>query len=341
VDKFKEANMTSNTTIEKSAKRNFKLQRLFLSTAVFTLIVGTLASCQASNTPTNSAKIDDSAVNITALPSVLSLFACKTDGLAFVAAHRGTVEGSEFPENSLGSLKALHEHGVLFAEIDIARLKDGTQILFHDGVWDKRSNGIGPIAATTWEQSQKLLLKDTNGQLTASRPQSFADVLSWAKDKIYLEIDFKSSSDPKQVIKAIRTAGMIDQVILISYTTEQAINLHTLAPDAALSVGIFKPSDIDSLNKAGIPIDKMTAWTGKGPLTQELVSALRRNHIPVLAASFFNLDDEVKNTGNTSLYTDFAKLPDLVVTDSAFDAQTMMAFSKTELDSQQACLSKL
>ena len=308
-----------------------------------------LSSCQAANTPSDMVKVDEKARNITPNtdnilphPSVLTLFACKPAELAFVAAHRATHSGSIYPENALISLQALVEKGVPFAELDVARLKDGTQITFHDGTWERRTVGPKniltlPLAVTNWEQSQKLLLKDTNGTTTASRPSSFADVLAYAKDKIYLEIDFKSTVSEAKVIESIRAADMLDQVILISYTAEQAVRLHKLAPDAALSVGIFKPADIKAMESLGIPASVMTAWTGSEPITDALASALRAKNIPILAGSFFDLDEKLQASGDFTPYTKYAKHPDLVVTDYAFDAQPVLEITGENLRKMEAC----
>ena len=46
-----------------------------------------------------------------------------------------------------------------------------------------------------------------------------------------LEIDFKSSADPRAVIDAIRDADMTDQVLLIAYNPEQAALFERLAPE--------------------------------------------------------------------------------------------------------------
>ncbi len=304
------------------------------------ILLGALSSCQESTGTQKHSKLDETAVNIKPISSVLHMFSCKPPNSAFVAAHRGTHEKSNYPENALDSLKALHEKGVLFAEVDVARLKDGTQILYHDGTWNRGSTGTGPIAASSWEQSQKFLLKDTNGNITSYRPSAFSKVLSWAKGKIYLEIDFKSSANEAKVIAALRSAKMLSQVILISYNTEQALRLHKLAPRAALSVGIFKPGDIKALEARGIPANVMTAWTGKGPLTLQLAQALRARKIPILAASFFSLDDKLQTSKDFSLYTEFARLPDLVVTNYAFDAQQVLEIKGKNLNSFNNCISK-
>lgn len=307
----------------------------FTAVVVF---IGALSSCQASTGTATESKVDESAPVKPHIASILQLFSCKPADAAFVAAHRGTHEGSTFPENTTESLQALTAAKVKFAEIDVARLKDGTLILWHDGTWERGSTGSGPIAASTWEDAEKLLTKDTNGDLTSIRPSKFSDVLKWAKDKIYLEIDFKSSVDPKLVIEEIRNAGMIDQVILIAYNTEQAIEFHSLAPKAALSVGVFKPGDIKALVIKGISKSVMTGWTGRGPLTAPLTSALRGNNIPILSASFYDLDDELQKSRSFEAYVDFAKLADLVVTDFAFDAQPALMMSPEQEKQIKACL---
>jgi glycerophosphoryl diester phosphodiesterase len=307
-------------------------------TAVVVVLFGALSSCEASTGTQVESTVDENAPINTAYPSVLEAFSCKPSEAAFVAAHRGTHEGSTFPENTTESLQALAAAQVKFAEIDVARLKDGTLILWHDGTWERGSTGSGPIAASTWEDAEKFLTKDTNGKLTSIRPSRFTDVLSWAKDKIYLEIDFKSSVDPKIVIQEIRDAGMIDQVILIAYNTEQALDFHSYAPEAALSVSTFKPGDIKALEVRGLPKTIMTGWTGRGPLTEPLVATLRSNNIPILAASFYSLDDQLQKTGNFSDYVGFAKPADLVVTDFAFDAQPALMMTPKQDAEMAACL---
>ena len=56
-------------------------------------------------------------------------------------------------------------------------------------------------------------------------------MLNTAKGKLYLEIDFKSSADPADVIAAIRDADMADQVLLIAYNPDQAALFERIAPD--------------------------------------------------------------------------------------------------------------
>ena len=142
------------------------------------------------------------------LPSLTTQFECLPKETAIISAHRGTARGSGFAENGLRGLSALIKRGYLMSEIDVARLKDGTYILFHDGVWEDKSTGRGAVAASTWEQAEKYLLKDPQGKLTSDTPIKLSNYLAEAKDKIYLEIDFKSSARYQDVIKMIRAHGM-------------------------------------------------------------------------------------------------------------------------------------
>ncbi len=307
---------------------------------VFAIILSALSSCQAPTDTARDAKIDENSRNITPFLSVLQAFYCKPDNSVFVAAHRGTQKNSPYPENSLEGLKALYAKGIIFAEIDIARLKDDTLILYHDGVWERGSTGTGPVATTDWAKSQTYLLKDTRGTISAYRPSRLKEVLTWAKDKMYLEIDFKSSVSEAKVIDAIRSANMLNQTILISYNPKQAVRLHKLAPNAAISVSLRKPGDIKALEIRGLPINVMTAWTGKTPISKNLRATLRKHHIPILTPRFSHQEKQLHSLKESKQYKLYADSIDLLVTDYAFDAQQVFDFTLENTTSYEKCAAR-
>ena len=181
------------------------------------------------------------------LAPIRTALKCLPENAAIIAAHRGTDEHwKDQAENSIGGLKALINHGTIMAEIDVAGLRDDSLITFHDGVWDEISTAKGPIASSTKADLEKILLKSRSGGLTADRPPLFKDMLSVAKGKIYMEVDFKSSADPKAVVKAIRDADMADQVLLIAYNAKQAAQLKRLAPEMLRS----NPTDATEVDHA-------------------------------------------------------------------------------------------
>ncbi len=255
-------------------------------------------------------------------------FGCLPEEAAFVAAHRGVSKGEGFAENSGGSLAELINRNILFAELDIAGLKDGTHILYHDGVWEEKSTGIGPIAASTWADAEAVLLQDTDGNLTSERPVKLADVLAMAKDKIYLEIDFKSSAKYEVVIDAIRAAGMADRVILIAYNEAQARRMAQLAPEMLLSVTLNSEADISKLEAVGVSRSNMNAWLGRGPYNDAFAGKLKELGIPVLA---WPARDAVQSTAGPAA---------LIVSDFAFGLEPIVGLSDEALMAYQACLEK-
>lgn len=286
----------------------------------------TLAACAKSDdaaTSTNAAPAQAASAS-KPLPPLLDYMACLPQETALVAAHRGTARNSVYPENSMSGLNVLMEKGYLVSEVDVAGLKDGAHILYHDGVWDEKSTGKGPIASTTWVEAEKILLTDTKGDFSADRPVKFEDYLMAAKGRIYLEIDFKSSSKYDIVIDLIRKHEMTDQVILISYNERQSKKLASLAPGMMLSIG----SD-EALGQTPYKPGQVAAWIGYNVDNAELVQALRDKDIPILG--------RVRKAWNIEA----ADAADLLVTDDIFDHEPIAGLNKTNRAKLESCLAKL
>ena len=169
---------------------------------------------------------------------IATLLDCVPDGGALTVAHRGTDRNSSLPENSLEGLAALIERGILFAEVDVARTRDGVHVLYHDGVWETGSNGRGPVAGSRWREVQTYSLKDWRGRPTQAGVPRLEDALDMARGKIHLEIDFKTSADYEQVIGIIDENDLSSQVVLIAYSDAAARKLRRLAPDMWISVPV-------------------------------------------------------------------------------------------------------
>ena len=202
-----------------------------IAAAALILAAG-LTACKAPSATNTDAPRSQTSEATPTLAPIRKTLSCLPPEAAMIAAHRATDKRwTDQAENSLTGLKALIEHGTLMAEMDVAGLKDDTLISFHDGIWDEISTGKGPIAVSTKADIDKILLKSRAGDITADRPPLFSDMLKTAKGKMYLEIDFKSSADPQDVIDAIRREGMTDQVLLIAYNPDQAALFERLAPE--------------------------------------------------------------------------------------------------------------
>ncbi len=253
-------------------------------------------------------------------------FQCLPQGAALVAAHRGSSKNKSLSENSKEALAALINHGILIAEIDIAQSRDGTHFLYHDGVWDDDSTGKGPVATSHWKDIKNFLLKDTNGRITSHNPVSLEDYLKLAQNKIYLEIDFKSSANYKTVINMLRRYNMADKSILIAYNEQQARALARLAPDMMISAEIKDVSDLRNYRKNGVKTHYIAAWAGRNNPNKHVLDFLRDNNIPIL---LYPARQDIKAAIDKA---------DLIVSDYALDQAPILG--EYDKDTYKECLNK-
>lgn len=211
------------------------MTQTFFKALIATALTALLLAACAADSPTQTSAPETPASS-NSYPSLRKALDCLPQNAALMASHRGTSRSWDIAENSISGLNKLIADGYKVAEIDIAGTKDGALFTYHDGVWDETSTGSGPVAASTAADLENILLKTRGGELTAERPPLFTDMLAAAKDKIYLEVDFKSSAEFEPVLDAIRAADMTDQVVLIAYSDGQAKKLARLAPEMLLSV---------------------------------------------------------------------------------------------------------
>jgi len=258
------------------------------------------------------------------LPPLQKQFECLPQETAIISAHRGTARGTNLAENSIAALNMLIQKDYLMAEIDVARLKDGTHILFHDGVWEEGTTGRGVVAATTWEDAQKYLLKDTQNRLTSQTIPTLKDYLIAAKNKIYLEIDFKSSANYQYVIGAIRDLDMSDQIILISYSKKQAQTLFRLAPEMMISVSTNRSEDVMAYKN-----HKVAAWVGGAINDQTLVSKLQKDSVPILGKIGHDWSAQK------------VEAADVLVTDYALEHRPITGLRRKTRKAYAACLGAL
>lgn len=125
-----------------------------------------------------------------------------------VIAHRGF--SSRSPENTLASFRAAIEVPVDFIEVDVQQTVDGKLAVFHD-MQLRRLCGIqGRVSQTTLARMR---------QCKSDIP-TLAEALRAVRGKCRLLIEMKTA-DGMKVARAIERAGMVEQVIVFSFSTEQ------------------------------------------------------------------------------------------------------------------------
>ncbi|MCL5425349.1 MAG: glycerophosphoryl diester phosphodiesterase, partial [Gammaproteobacteria bacterium] len=71
-----------------------------------------------------------------------------------LVAHRGYSAAA--PENTLAAVRAAHQAGASWVELDVQLLGDGTPVIWHDADVARCSNGRGELATMDWEKAKSL-----------------------------------------------------------------------------------------------------------------------------------------------------------------------------------------
>ncbi|SDG09890.1 glycerophosphoryl diester phosphodiesterase [Onishia taeanensis] len=69
-------------------------------------------------------------------------------------AHRGL--SASAPENTLAAVRAAHEAGITWVELDVQLLADGTPVIWHDATLKRCSNGRGRLAKLSLAEARRL-----------------------------------------------------------------------------------------------------------------------------------------------------------------------------------------
>lgn len=265
-------------------------------------------------------------------------------GQTLISAHRGGPTPG-LPENAIPTMDALLAAHPAIMEVDVAQSADGVHFLLHDDRLDRTTTGTGEAAAQDWQSLSQLKLKDNWGWITPYAIPTLAEALAWAKGRTVLQLDFKRSADYAEVVAAVREAGMANSVILIAYSPGQARALHELAPEMLLSVSIEAPGEVAELKAAGIPENRMVAFTGTRLPRPELYAELDRADIEVIFGTLGrpprSIDAVIDRLGIDERYAELGKEGvDILATDRPREAAVALADAKRLPQSGQCGVSR-
>ncbi len=185
----------------------------------------------------------------------------RRSGGVLLIGHRGGPT-RDYPENAIETFQRTYDAGTHAMEVDISETKDGELILMHDDDLARTTTGEGLVSGHTLAEIQALRL-ETYQKTTTYAPPTLAAALAWAvKSSAVFELDKKTSADWEPIIAAVRTAHAENNVFLVTYTDEQAIEVHGLAPDLMITATITTPAQLDTLISKGVQPDHVVAWTG-------------------------------------------------------------------------------
>jgi glycerophosphoryl diester phosphodiesterase len=146
-----------------------------------------------------------------------------------VAAHR--CAHTKFPENSIAAVKEAIAQDIDIIETDIRMTKDGILVIMHDESIARTTGHKGKIEEMTYAELQQYPLL-FNGKPSTEKIPTFEEVLTAAKDKILIDIDFKAEGEEatRKTYDMIVKHKMEDQVLFFIYDHTEAPGLRKLNP---------------------------------------------------------------------------------------------------------------
>ena len=260
--------------------------------------VETLESDVASSGAIDSVKLPVSAP----LPQKMD---CVRSIGALTAAHRGGPRRG-FPENSLETLQESYNRGTRVFEIDVAESKDGVLFLMHDVNLRRTTTREGVAREMNWSELSAVTLT-ANGADTGFLIPTLRETLEWAVETNSLvELDKKRSTDFAKIIDMVKEANAENNVILITYTQDQAETVASLAPDMMMTASVSSLEDLETLLARGVKLENLIAWAGTSSPNPVLWMDLKARGIEIafgtLGRRGERLDDQYWSDGDGSEY---------------------------------------
>ncbi len=235
-----------------------------------------------------------------------------------ISAHRGGPSPG-LPENAIETMDAMLTAFPAIMEVDIAQSRDGVHFLLHDRTLDRTTTGTGAAREQDWSDISKLQLKDADGWVTPYRVPTLRSALEWAKDRTVLQLDFKRSASFEAVIQEVKDSGNAQNVILIAYSIDAATRLHQLAPEMMISLSMDSPSVLARAEAAGIPRDRLVAFTGTRLVRPDLYRQLDGEDVEVIFGTLGrddSIDQQLDMLGMDARYAELgARGVDIIATD--------------------------
>lgn len=151
-----------------------------------------------------------------------------------IIGHRGAAAVE--PENTLCSLAKGLECGADLVEIDVRRSRDGHLVVIHDRTLERTTNGAGLVSDYTLKELKNL---DAG---KGERIPTLREVLEFIMDaKAKLIIEIKEVGTEQAIAQEVRSAGLQESVILVSFNPRSVWRAKGLLPTAATGLIFSKP----------------------------------------------------------------------------------------------------
>lgn len=165
--------------------------------------------------------------------------------LPTLIAHRGYSAAA--PENTLAAVRAAHEAGAQWVELDVQLLGDGTPVIWHDADVARCSDGRGGLDKLTWAQAQALDVGSWFSDAFAGEKMASLEAMLALLDEldmgVNLEIKVNKGRDPitlvDRVMPEVLDALPAERLVVSSFDSTALNRCRTFAPKEDLALGVL------------------------------------------------------------------------------------------------------
>lgn len=160
-------------------------------------------------------------------------------------AHRGYSAAA--PENTLAAVRAAHQTGATWVELDVQLLGDGTPVIWHDSDVARCSDGRGKLASMSWAKAQTLDAGSWFGDSFAGEKMASLEamlaLLNELEMGVNMEIKVNQGRDPIALVD--RTLPeMLDtlppeRLIISSFNASALSHCRQFASKERLALGVL------------------------------------------------------------------------------------------------------
>ncbi|SHL13476.1 glycerophosphoryl diester phosphodiesterase [Halomonas caseinilytica] len=158
-------------------------------------------------------------------------------------AHRGL--SARAPENTLAAVRAAHEAGCRWVELDVQLLGDGTPVIWHDRDISRCSNGRGRLADLDIDQARRLDAGSWFDAAFAGESMATLEQMLTLIDELALglnlELKVNRGRDPKalveRVLPTLLDALPAERLIVSSFDATALTQARRQAPAERLPLG--------------------------------------------------------------------------------------------------------
>lgn len=165
--------------------------------------------------------------------------------LPSLIAHRGFSAAA--PENTLAAVRAAHQTGTTWVELDVQLLGDGTPVIWHDSDVSRCSDGRGQLASLTWQKAQRLDVGSWFGDSFAGQKMASLEamlaLLNELEMGVNLEIKVNKGRDPIALVDRVMPAVLEtlppERLIISSFDAAALSHCRSFAPKQTLALGVL------------------------------------------------------------------------------------------------------